>query len=93
MSTKLTIVSTLIAAASMSTNVQAREISLQDFVGHMVTTAVNVTQQEVRQNVQQAVANTSYSVFNAPGASVKITDLAAGQTKKSKEESAEKQAE
>lgn len=93
MSTKLTIASTLIATAAMSANVQAQEISLQDFVGHMVTTAVTVTQQEVRQNVQQAVANTSYSVFNTPGASVKITDLAAEPTKKSQQDSAEKQAE
>lgn len=93
MSTKLTFASALIAATTMSANVQAQEISLQDFVGHMVSTAVSVTQQEVRQNTQQAIANTTYSVFNAPGASVKITDLADRSAKKSTAEASEKQAE
>ncbi len=93
MSTKLTIASAVFAATAMSTSVQAQEISLQDFVGHMVSSAVTVTQQEVRQNVQQAVANTTYSVFNAPGTSVKITDLAVENTKDGQKEPTDKQAE
>jgi hypothetical protein len=93
MSTKLTIVSAVFAATAMSTSVQAQEISLQDFVGHMVSSAVTVTQQEVRQNVQQAVANSAYSVFNAPGTSVKITDLAAKSADKGQDESTDKRAE
>lgn len=93
MSTKLTIASAVFAATAMSSGIQAKEISLQDFVGHMVSSAVTVTQHEVRQNVQQAVANTTYSVFNAPGTSVKITDLAAEDTKDKRKESAGKQAE
>ncbi|WP_088330180.1 hypothetical protein [Lacimicrobium sp. SS2-24] len=90
MLTKLTIASAVFAATAMSTNVQAKEISLQEFVGHVVSTAVSVTQKEVRQNVQQAVASTTYSVFNTPGASVTITDMAAKPAQKEQQDDATK---
>lgn len=93
MSTKLTIASAVFAATAMSTSVQAQEVSLQEFVGHMVNAAVVVTQQEVRQNVQQAVANTTYSVFNTPGASVTIKDLAVKPADENKQDATEKRAE
>lgn len=79
MKTQSVILASLLTAASFSAPVTAQEVSLEEFVGRLMSQAVDVTRHEINMSVQQVVANTAH-MFDLdgtlPGGSVSVTDLA-----------------
>ncbi len=79
MKTQSVILASLLTAASFSTPAVAQEVSLEEFVGRLMSQAVEVTRHEINMGVQQVVANTAH-MFDLDGTrasgSVSVTDLA-----------------
>ncbi|GAB3037337.1 hypothetical protein [Bowmanella dokdonensis] len=65
----------LLVAASMTSAAQAQEVSLHQFVGQLVSAAVTMTQQEVRDNLEVSIVR-STNAYGLPKSRVTITDLA-----------------
>ncbi|WP_018983717.1 hypothetical protein [Salinimonas chungwhensis] len=75
------LVSTLMTAALVSTPASANTMSVQDAVSQMVDQLVATTANEIKTEVNEAVANAIYlfepDASMAPGGAVKVTELTA----------------
>lgn len=80
----------LATALTFTAQSQAAEVSLNTFVGALLSNAVSVAQQEIQYSVQESVLNAAHSLSldgeQAPAAKVSIKELAKSENQESEAE-------
>ena len=69
----------LVLAASVATNVNAAEVSVQRYVTHLVSSALEITRSEIQYGLQESILNAGHnlSIESQPvKAKITVKDLA-----------------